>query len=100
TFVAFSLGNFFTGQEDLSNRIGGILNLEIEKEKDGEIDIHSPSFLPTYVSHGDWKMQPLYQVKDKELKNANQEYKQTKKHMRSEERRVGNEEKCEDSRYD
>jgi len=81
TFVAYSLGNFFTGQEDLSNRIGGILNLEIEKEKDGEIDIHSPSFLPTYVSHGDWKMQPLYQVKDKELKNANQEYKQTKKHM-------------------
>ena len=81
TFVAYSLGNFFTGQEELANRIGGILNLEIEKDKDGEIEIHSPSFMPTYVSHGDWKMQPLYRVTKKELKQADKEYEETKKHM-------------------
>ena len=37
--------------------------------------------MPTYVSHGDWKMQPLYRVTKKELKQADKEYEETKKHM-------------------
>jgi len=51
TFVIYSLGNFFSGQRELYQKIGGILTLTITKTEDESgsmIDVHSPQFMLTY----------------------------------------------------
>ncbi|WP_102346613.1 CapA family protein [Bacillus sp. Marseille-P3661] len=51
-FVIYSLGNFLSGQKELYREIGGIIQLEIEKTRNGNhtsIIIKNPAFLPTYV---------------------------------------------------
>lgn len=80
-FTVYSLGNFLSGQETLSKRIGGILNLKIKKDVNGAIQVHSPSFIPTIVSKGDWEMKPMYEITDKDLQNSKEEYNKVKKHM-------------------
>lgn len=80
-FTVYSLGNFLSGQETLSKRIGGILNLKIKKDVNGTIQVHSPSFIPTIVSKGDWEMKPMYEIADKDLQNSKEEYNKVKKHM-------------------
>lgn len=51
TFVAYSLGNFFTGQNGLHRQIGGILSLEISKpdSKYKNIEIKNPKYNLTFV---------------------------------------------------
>src|SRR5690606_12619563 len=50
--VAYSLGNFLSGQDKLYRQIGGIFEFEVTKTTDrkgNQFEVHSPSILPTYV---------------------------------------------------
>ena len=53
TFVAYSLGNFLSGQIKDYKDIGGVLEIEIKKEfKNNKsfISLQNPEFIPTYVA--------------------------------------------------
>lgn len=76
-FVAYSLGNFFTGQNEEYKDIGGVLNIHVEKKlENGEIILKDPSFIPTFVSK-DYHVYPLQQVAGKE-----KVYEEIIKHMK------------------
>lgn len=50
TFVAYSLGNFFSGQKGLFRQVGGFLNVEIEKETSNSlVKFPSAKFTLTFV---------------------------------------------------
>ena len=66
TVVAYSLGNFISGQIGLERLGGGIMKLDIKKTTIGdqvEIEISQPQFMPTYNypegSASDYKLVPL-----------------------------------------
>jgi len=66
TIVAYSLGNFISGQIGLERLVGGIMKLDIKKTTIGdqvEIEISQPQFMPTYNypegSASDYKLVPL-----------------------------------------
>ena len=66
SFVAYSLGNFFTGQNGDYKDIGGVLTINVEKKlENGEIILKEPSFIPTFVNK-DYHVYPLEQVTGKE----------------------------------
>ena len=51
TVVAYSLGNFISGQVGLERLVGGIMKIDIKKTTIGdgvEIEIGQPQFMPTY----------------------------------------------------
>ncbi|WP_337017622.1 CapA family protein [Oceanobacillus massiliensis] len=88
TLVAYSLGNFLSNQQDLYQRIGGVLTFSIKKTvagNDKEIEVHSPQFMPTYVNfnadRSDYKVIPMYQLTDNELADAKKRYSDMKAHM-------------------
>ncbi|WP_246050087.1 CapA family protein [Aquibacillus sediminis] len=87
TFVAYSLGNFLSGQDEIYRQIGGMVNFTIEKVTKGEeesINIKDPKFLPTFVTNSnrrDFKVIPMYQLSENELANASKYYQDIKKHM-------------------
>lgn len=85
--VAYSLGNFLSGQYELYRRIGGILEFKVSKQ-DSNIKVHSPSFLPTFVSFErsgetlrDIEVFPLKDVSDDQLSNALVYLDEMKKHL-------------------
>ena len=81
TFAIYSLGNFFSGQDELDRQIGGVLNLTIRQYND-EIIVTNPEFLPTFVDiEDDYKMYPLYNLSEDTLKNSGEHYEETKEHM-------------------
>ncbi|WP_028784276.1 CapA family protein [Thalassobacillus devorans] len=52
TLVIYSLGNFLSAQEETYRRIGGILQVELEKDRlDGSISVNNPAFIPTIVDY-------------------------------------------------
>ncbi len=82
-FVVYSLGNFFSGQRDFEKQTGGMLQLQITKEPHtGNIQVHSPSFLMTYVTAEDWMMYPFFELTDEQLENHADLYEEKKEHMR------------------
>ena len=88
TFVMYSLGNFLSNQQDLYQRIGGILTLSIKKTVKGdaeELEVHSPKFMPTYVTFSEdftnYEVTPMYTLTKDELKGAHQHYKEIKAHL-------------------
>lgn len=83
TFVIYSLGNFFSGQRDFEKQTGGILYLDISKdEQSGDIQVHSPSFVMTYVTAEDWMMYPFFELTDEQLPGYAEHYADMKEHMR------------------
>jgi poly-gamma-glutamate capsule biosynthesis protein CapA/YwtB (metallophosphatase superfamily) len=86
TFVFYSLGNFLAGQQNEETWFGGITNITVVKNKEGKIELKSPSFLPTFTysknSH-DYKVLPLDQVTEQQYKSAQQRYKSLIKHMKT-----------------
>lgn len=81
TFAIYSLGNFFSGQDELDRQIGGILHLTIREYND-EITVTDPEFMPTFVDiEDDYKMQPMYKLSNDVLKKSGKHYKETKEHM-------------------
>ncbi|WP_067726315.1 CapA family protein [Oceanobacillus damuensis] len=88
TFVAYSLGNFLSNQQDLYQRIGGIVTFSIKKTLSGTdelIEVHSPKFMPTYVNfRSDWseyKVLPMYTLTNSELAEAEKHYSEIKNHL-------------------
>ncbi|WP_174615717.1 CapA family protein [Virgibacillus ihumii] len=87
TLVAYSLGNFLSGQDEFYRRIGGIFKFSVQKTIKGDkesIEITAPKFMPTFVKYDnftDFEVIPMYQLTDKELPNAKQHYKEIKQHM-------------------
>ncbi len=78
SFVAYSLGNFFTGQTEDYKDIGGIMKIDVEKRvKDGEssIVLKEPSFIPTFVNE-EYVVSLL-----EELPAKKDVYEEIKKHM-------------------
>ncbi|MCT2534934.1 CapA family protein [Aquibacillus koreensis] len=89
TFVAYSLGNFLSAQDEFYRRIGGVVGFTIEQTIDGdqeEIVIKEPTFLPTFVQFNlntwsGYKVIPMYELTESQLSNASGHYEEIKTHM-------------------
>ncbi len=84
-FVAYSLGNFLSGQQSIYREIGGILTLTINKEvRNGEtkITVANPEFISTYVSRPyKFKVVPLKNGTEYGLTEATALYQEIDQHM-------------------
>ncbi|MBH0171100.1 MAG: CapA family protein [Bacillota bacterium] len=79
TFVAYSLGNFLSGQRREYKDIGGIVQLKVTKRQTGTektIELSEPKFLPTYVD------QPFVIHPMKDLPAMKKPYEEIKTHMK------------------
>ena len=87
TLVIYSLGNFLSGQDELHRLIGGMFRFTVKKTVEGgdvNIELHIPQFLPTYNFYQNWrnfKVIPMHELTDKQLKDAQKHYKEIKEHM-------------------
>lgn len=66
TFAAYSLGNFFTGQEGLYRQIGGYLTVDIEKPDSNStmLKIDNPKIKLTFVDSTDKRDFKMYLFED------------------------------------
>lgn len=79
-FVAYSLGNFLSGQRWDYKDIGGIMQITVEKTVTGDqkkIQLKDPAFVPTFVN-GKYHVSPLADVREKD-----QYYQKIEQHMKS-----------------
>ncbi|MFZ3578892.1 CapA family protein [Virgibacillus sp. DJP39] len=87
TFVAYSLGNFLSGQEELYRRIGGMVQFTIRKtngNSEENIEIVSPKFMPTFVDdkhNASFDVIPMFKLSNAVLPNAQKHYNEMKVHM-------------------
>ncbi|ASN07119.1 CapA family protein [Virgibacillus necropolis] len=89
TFVAYSLGNFLSGQDEFYRRIGGMVQFTIRKtvneDAEDKLEVVSPKFLPTFVDYQpgetDFDVIPMYQLTNEVLPNAKKHYKEIKAHL-------------------
>lgn len=87
TFVAYSLGNFLSGQDQYYRQVGGIVTftiLKTIKADEESIDITSPKFMPTYVkseNKTNYKVVPMFQLTNNDLEHAHHHYEDIKAHM-------------------
>ncbi|ALX49165.1 CapA family protein [Lentibacillus amyloliquefaciens] len=87
TLVAYSLGNFLSGQDEFYRRIGGIFKFSIEKTmENGEstVKVKEPKFMPTFVkfeNRANFQVAPMHQLTDDELENAKGHYQDINQHM-------------------
>ncbi|MFD1064874.1 CapA family protein [Oceanobacillus locisalsi] len=87
TLVAYSLGNFLSGQYQFYNRIGGILEFKLVKEGD-DVHVEEPAFQPTFVEfeENDGTMKnvqviPLEQASAEQMENRNDVMAEMQEHM-------------------
>ena len=86
TFVAYSLGNFISGQDKLNRQLGGILEVNVTKtitHNESKITVTSPTFIPTWVDQKDYHIIPLSEAQDSGLKQAPTLYKEVTGHMKT-----------------
>jgi poly-gamma-glutamate synthesis protein (capsule biosynthesis protein) len=87
-FVVYSLGNFIAAQEGDRKRIGGILQLEVEKTVKGNdvrIQVKQPSLIPTWIHRVNWrkyKVEPLRTVEESQLPHAGAVWQEVADHMK------------------
>ncbi|GGH76260.1 poly-gamma-glutamate synthesis protein (capsule biosynthesis protein) [Pullulanibacillus pueri] len=85
TFVAYSLGNFLSGQDELNRKLAGILELKIDKvitDSKTTIKVSDPTFTPTWVDQKDYHIIPLSKAGNYGLKDAPSLYKKVTQHMK------------------
>ncbi|GEN86251.1 CapA family protein [Oceanobacillus sojae] len=87
TLVAYSLGNFLSGQYQFYNRIGGIFEFDLVKEED-EVRVKAPRFLPTFVEFeedGDTmsniQVVPLEKASEEQIEDLDEVMSEIKSHM-------------------
>lgn len=87
TLVAYSLGNFLSGQYQFYNRIGGIFEFDLVKEED-EVLVKTPRFLPTFVEFEedgdtmtDVHVVPLEKASEEQIENPDAVLSEIKSHM-------------------
>jgi poly-gamma-glutamate capsule biosynthesis protein CapA/YwtB (metallophosphatase superfamily) len=77
-FVAYSLGNFLSGQRRDYTDIGGIMQIGVKKIQTGDdvkIELQNPKFLPTWVNR------PFEIIPMKALSDQAAKYNEIQKHM-------------------
>ncbi|WP_141995146.1 CapA family protein [Bacillus sp. B4EP4a] len=77
-FVAYSLGNFLSGQQGDYKDIGGIMQIGVKKIQTGDdvkIELQNPKFLPTWVNR------PYEIIPMKALSDQSDKYNEIQKHM-------------------
>lgn len=87
TFVAYSLGNFLSGQYQFYNRIGGIFEFDVVKEAE-ETRVEAPRFMPTFVEFeedgsaiSNVQVVPLDQASEEQVEDLDEVLSEIKKHM-------------------
>ncbi|MFD1413258.1 CapA family protein [Oceanobacillus jeddahense] len=87
TLVAYSLGNFLSGQYQFYNRIGGIFEFDLVKEGD-DVLIQSPRFLPTFVEFEEdggtmtnVRVVPLEHAAEEQIENLDEVLSEIQTHM-------------------
>ncbi|MBM7551955.1 CapA family protein [Thalassobacillus pellis] len=91
--VIYSLGNFLSAQENIYRRIGGILQLEMEKapkQDKREIIIKNPVFIPTVVDYElnanniagrDFRVLPMSKADESVMPDVKSIHNDIRKHM-------------------
>ena len=78
TFVAYSLGNFLSGQDDgIYKEIGGLLKLNVIKHVSGDntsVVIQDPAFILTWVNPHGYKVMQMSSVKPAVLPDVKRYY--------------------------
>ncbi|TCP28815.1 poly-gamma-glutamate synthesis protein (capsule biosynthesis protein) [Scopulibacillus darangshiensis] len=87
TFVIYSMGDFFTGQDDgIYKEVGGILKLRIVKtttDNKVSVEVRDPKFMPTWLNPKNYHVVPLAEAGKYGLENQPAIYKEMAQHMRS-----------------
>ncbi|WP_173918308.1 CapA family protein [Halobacillus sp. Marseille-Q1614] len=79
----YSLGNFFSGQNEHNKRIGGIMKFDVVKDSE-ETTIENPRFVLTYVTSKDdqaYKVVPLHKISNELLPNKEEVITDTQSHL-------------------
>lgn len=83
--IAYSLANFFSAQQDLETKIGGIIEFDIDKKSsDEEAVINNIRFMPTYVAsqgYDNFNLVPLADAGEYGLEDAGSVYQDVNAHM-------------------
>jgi poly-gamma-glutamate capsule biosynthesis protein CapA/YwtB (metallophosphatase superfamily) len=85
--VIYSLGNFLSAQDQLTQLIGGIAQVEVVKtEYDGSvtIELEEPTFIPTFNKYTHWsnyRVIPLNRLEDKDSRRIQSTWKAIKKRL-------------------
>lgn len=81
--IAYSLGNFFSAQQSLETKLGGIIGFDVTKQ-DGETSVDDIKFMPTYVSsqeYDNFQLVPLADAGEYGLEDAGSVYEDVSSHM-------------------
>ncbi|TSJ69485.1 CapA family protein [Allobacillus sp. SKP2-8] len=88
-FVMYSLGNFLSNQDGLDRNIGAISQIKLTKKRthnETSYQISDAQMIPTYnysENNRNFKIVPLSDADQYDLKNADQIYQETIKHLQS-----------------
>ncbi|MGP4076792.1 CapA family protein [Halobacillus sp. K22] len=77
--TAYSLGNFFSGQESFEKRVGGILTFNLKMDNSDKVEVVKPRFKVTYVTSAGEKEYEVIPMD--EASNLKEEYEAKKKHL-------------------
>lgn len=89
TFVIYSLGNFLSGQSELYQRIGALLQMDLHKQIDEEgisFDISNVRIMPTYnyrPNYRNYKIVPLFDADEYNLPEAKALFEEISEHMKA-----------------
>ena len=85
TFVIYSMGDFFTGQDDdIYKEVGGILKLRVVKttiDNKVRVEVRDPQFMPTWLNPKNYHVLPLAEAGKYGLTNEPAVYKEMGNHM-------------------
>ncbi|MHC0552957.1 CapA family protein [Salinicoccus sp. CNSTN-B1] len=86
TVIAYSLGNFFSAQQSLETKLGGIIGFDITYSGgDEEISVDAVKFMPTYMHSNefdDFELVPLTDAAEYGLNDADGVYQDVSDHMK------------------
>lgn len=81
--IAYSLANFFSAQQSLETKLGGIIEFDVKKQA-GETSVNQVRFMPTYVSsqeYDNFQLVPLADAGNYGLEDADSVYEDVSTHM-------------------
>ncbi|AKG74568.1 CapA family protein [Salinicoccus halodurans] len=81
--IAYSLGNFFSAQQSLETKLGGIIGFDVTKQG-GETSVENIEFMPTYVAseeYDNFQLVPLADAAEHGLDDAESVYDGVSSHM-------------------
>ncbi|MFA7744165.1 CapA family protein [Salinicoccus roseus] len=87
TVIAYSLANFFSAQQDLDTKLGGVIEFDVNhKQGTGETTVEGVRFMPTYVhseGYDNFELIPLADADEYGLEDADGVYQDVSEHMQS-----------------